>query len=79
MRDHGHMRALLALASISALTGVDAARAGPVVAEPKVRRIPPTRDYIYDHGKAPTNGAREVARRLKQMQRKADKDARRAP
>jgi hypothetical protein len=55
---------------------------GPLAAPPepsKPKRLSPTREHIWDTGKPPTNGAREVARRLKQMQRKADKDARRAP
>lgn len=72
MRTRVHMASMLALMSASL------AAQGPIVAPtaPRPSREPaPTRRTLIDTGKPPMNGKREVARRLRQMQRKATKDA----
>lgn len=72
MRSVSHMRALLAVSALAAVAGVEAV-GGPMPQPSQPRKIPPTRDSILTTGKPPMNGAREVARRLRQMQRKAAK------
>jgi hypothetical protein len=71
MRTRVMMTAMLA----AALSSQDLLR-GPPLAPPepsKPKRLSPTREHIWDTGKPPMNGAREVARRLRQMQRNAAK------
>lgn len=84
------MLSLLAAALAGSLltsAAPQAATPGPEM-EPYMRRkrrgavkavvLSPTARAIRQTGKAPAGGAQEAARRLRQMERKAEKDAKRA-
>lgn len=79
MRSPRHMAVALSLVASLAATG-SLLRADPPPPPPlpprSRRKASPTRDAILDTGKPPMNGAREMQRRLRQMQRKADKQSR---
>ncbi len=87
MRTRLHMASMLAaVGAVAPLLATAAASAAvPKDSDPvrknKRRLLPtsmaPTRLAILQTGKPPTNGKREVERRLRQAARKAEKDAKR--
>jgi hypothetical protein len=80
VRTRLHMSATLGMA-IAMLEAQGSLAKGSGASAPSGRtpNTSPTRMAVIETGKPPMNGAREVARRLRQMQRKAEKDARKQP
>jgi len=76
MRSRPHMLAMVGTLAVLATAGAVPAPRAQAEPEPRPPPPKPPTGHTY-HGKPPTNGNREVARRLRQQERALEKAARR--